>query len=445
MYDFVVVGAGISGLNAIRLLKEKYPEKKICLIEKTNRLGGLIDTRYINLNKKDRKIFTKKTKKKNNKSKKKYKSKKKIKYEAGGTVVYEYQKNMIDLIKKYNIDVLLMPKNKKCLSGAHSKEFWDGKKRKTPLGKKYTKKYFSLLKKLFAYMDKKKEVYCRKLTLEQIALEILSFEDVRFIEFCYGYAAEFRVANAVVARKNMVNELCNSKYIYLFKNGYNTLVQSLYNDIKDYVEVKKNCELKKFENIKNCVKISLSNEILKTKKLILAIPREELIKLCSSFSDKELELLNCVEPYSLTRIFAKYDMKKKQNDWMKKLKFSTIDNPIRQIIPLSKSHGLFQISYSDWYFADYWGGLSLKSTRIVLKKLLSEVFQYEKIDEPSKIIKHYWKNACHFWKPNVNENQKYNEIMHIRNNIHIIGESFSLNQGWGEGAIKTSIDLIKDI
>ena len=77
MYDFVVVGAGISGLNAIRLLKEKYPEKKICLIEKTNRLGGLIDTRYINLNKKDRKIFTKKTKKKIIKQKKNTNQKKK--------------------------------------------------------------------------------------------------------------------------------------------------------------------------------------------------------------------------------------------------------------------------------------------------------------------------------------------------------------------------------
>ena len=105
--------------------------------------------------------------------------------------------------------------------------------------------------------------------------------------------------------------------------------------------------------------------------------------------------------------------------------------------------GLFQISYSDWYFADYWGNLKNDQAKKVLKKLLSETFQYEKIDDPKKFIRYYWKNACHFWKPNNNEKVLYKKIQHLRKNVFIVGESFSLNQGWAEGAVQTSIEISK--
>ena len=138
-----------------------------------------------------------------------------------------------------------------------------------------------------------------------------------------------------------------------------------------------------------------------------------MINMCDSFTSKELSLFDSVKPFSLNRIFAQYDMKKKSNQWMKKLNFSTIDNPIRQIIPLRKKLGLFQISYSDWYFADYWGNLKSDHAKKVLKKLLSETFQYEKIDDPKKFIRCYWKNGCHFWKPNNNEKVLYKKIQHL--------------------------------
>ena len=48
--------------------------------------------------------------------------------------------------------------------------------------------------------------------------------------------------------------------------------------------------------------------------------------MCDSFTEKEKELFDKVKGYSLTRVFAQYDMKKKQNQWMKKLNFNTVDN-----------------------------------------------------------------------------------------------------------------------
>lgn len=440
MYDIVIVGAGIAGLNAAKLLNKK--NKKICIIEKSDRIGGLIHTKYMN-------IITKKNSKNNNKNKTRKinikNKKRKVKYEAGGAVVYSYQKNMMNLIKEFDIKIRGMPIDNKTDVNRHYKDFWDCKPRKKPLDTSSVNKFFKLIKKLFDYMEKKGDNYCRKFTLEQIALEILTFEEIRFLEFCYGYAAEFRLANSVVAKKNINNELFNTDKIYVFEDGYSFLNNAIYNSIKNDVTLKTNCYIKNFNNKSDCIELQTNKSVIKCKKLIFAIPREALLNMCDSFTKNEIDLFNSVIPFSLNRIFAKYDVNKKINKWMKKINFSTVNNPIRQIIPLKKDVGVFQISYSDWYFADYWGNLKIDNLKKILKKLLSETFQYEKIDKPEKILRYYWKNACHFWKPNINEKLLYKKILHLRKNIFVIGESFSLNQGWAEGAVQTSIDVCKII
>ena len=286
------------------------------------------------------------------------------------------------------------------------------------------------------------------MTLEQICLEVVSYDDTRFMEFCYGYASEFRIANAVVAKKNIENEMFNSNEMYIFKKGYSKLIEKMYEEVKDVYEFKLKTEVKSFSNENGIINLKLkSGNTIQTKKVVFCIPKEGLIKLCDSFTDTEKELFNSVNSSSLTRVFTKYNVDKKENEWMKDLNFSTVANPIRQIIPikqvLGKNIGLFQMSYSDWKHADYWGRLNLDNTRKLLKKLLEETFHNKNIDEPEWIKKIYWKNAIHFWKPNVNEKTLYKKIMKLRPNVFIGGESFSLNQGWCEGAIKTSIDLNK--
>jgi protoporphyrinogen oxidase len=40
MYDFIIIGAGISGLYAAYQLKQKYPKIRLCILEKEHRIGG---------------------------------------------------------------------------------------------------------------------------------------------------------------------------------------------------------------------------------------------------------------------------------------------------------------------------------------------------------------------------------------------------------------------
>ena len=96
--------------------------KKICLLEKTNRLGGLIDTRF----------FEDKGKK--------------VKYEAGGAVLYDHQKNMMRLVKELGVDTHTLPFD---VNGNYLKELRE-ERRVQPLSKQENKRYIRLLKKVFA-------------------------------------------------------------------------------------------------------------------------------------------------------------------------------------------------------------------------------------------------------------------------------------------------------
>ena len=232
--------------------------------------------------------------------------------------------------------------------------------------------------------------------------------------------------------------------MFIFTKGYHTLIQAIYNSIKEDVELFKNSEIMSFYKAKDIYVLKMRDgRIYKAKQLVFAVPKEGLLKLCNSFEENELEMFNSVESFSLSRIFAKYDMRKPENKWIHKLKHTTVNNPIRQIIPVSKKHGFVQISYSDWYFADYWGTLDEKKIKPILRKLLQENLQYDKIIDPVYLKRVYWKNAVHYWNVNVNEKNMYKKIMCLRKNLFIVGESFSLNQCWCEGPVQTSIDLLK--
>ena len=67
------------------------------------------------------------------------------------------------------------------------------------------------------------------------------------------------------------------------------------------------------------------------------------------------------------------------------------------------------------------GSANWGASTTLLNDIASETFHYEKFDNPKKICKHYWIDAEHSWRPNVNEKQIYKKILHLRKNVFIIG------------------------
>jgi protoporphyrinogen oxidase len=409
MYDYVIVGGGISGVYLTSLINEKMKGKKVALVEASGRLGGLIETKKFNT------------------------GDKKIKYEAGGAVLYSYHKHMLSLVSKYDISVMKIPFDK---DNIHKQKFYDCSERKYALGKKTAIKFRDSIEKILKLTRGKSREYLINRTLEQLCMEHLTYSETRELEFLYGYSGEFRESNALTALKALKNELFNSNSMYVFKNGYEEIISKMVDSFKDDVEIMLSSEVKRFKNTKTCKEIYLSNnEVMKSKNIIFALPQKSLLKIDDGFDERERELLeSSVKSISLCRVFGKYDVKK--NPWISKVKYSSVNNSLRQIIPLRQDEGIVQISYSDWIYADYWGKMPNTTKKTIITKLLKEAMPWErKITEPKTIKTHYWPNAIHFWRQGINSVDVNKELKNIKKGVYICGEAFSLNQGWCEGAV----------
>ena len=416
-YDCIVIGAGITGLNVARLVTK--PNRRICLAEASNRCGGLVQTKFVKLPD----PVSGRTAS--------------AKLESGGAVVYSYQTEMLRLIAQYDLDVDSFPLNR---AGRHHKDFYTSSNGK--LGETATKRYKTLLGVLFDHMDYMGSTYCNEMTLEQLSMEIMTFEDARFIQFCYGYVAEFQVANANVARKNIQNELDNSDRIFYFKDGFNTLTDQMCDSIRDSVDILYNHKVVAVvRDPTGGYTVRFANQPARyCKCVVFAVPQQALLMLDhNTFTRPERVLMRlAVQRVSLTRMFAQYDMSKSENQWMNDLRFSTTDNPLQQIIPIQKKLGLFQVSYSDWVNADLWGQLPSDRAPKIVHGLLAQTFPTRSIDEPNYFVKFYWPGAIHFWRPGVEPAATAKRIALLRSDMFVAGETFSTNQGWCEGAVQTS-------
>ena len=74
MFDYIIIGSGISGLNLGYKLSKKYPKKKILLIEKDYNIGGRIQSVYLHND---------------------------LYYESGGIRFYPEHKNLLSLLKDF--------------------------------------------------------------------------------------------------------------------------------------------------------------------------------------------------------------------------------------------------------------------------------------------------------------------------------------------------------
>ena len=85
MYNYIIIGGGISGLNTADKLKKKYPKCSILLIEAKSFFGG--------------RIYTVNNEKYN------------FLYDSGAARFHNHQKNLFELIKKYNLKTFELPSN----------------------------------------------------------------------------------------------------------------------------------------------------------------------------------------------------------------------------------------------------------------------------------------------------------------------------------------------
>ena len=403
MYDYIILGGGISGFYcALEILKHNK-DKKIVLCEKYMSLGGRIST------------FKKGD----------------LQWEAGAGRISTNHTMLLSLLKKYNHT--LIPINGEILYKTDCLE------------PDYFEKGVDAFIKPLASLEPD---ILGNSTIKELLIKIHGKEVATNYLDRFPYRAEAEILRADLGVKVLYGEMGPREKYVVSAEGLSDLIEKmkdeflslggkiLYNyeclDINadnDDICVEFLTGLRKIERTKK--------EKLYAKKVICAMECEALRKIpyFSGFSTlKHLRM----EP--LLRTYAIYD-----KPWFSQLPKIVTPSPIRYFIPINYEKGVAMVSYTDsrdtvgfHTILKKYGEVSLgKHIQNLLKKLFGTVPDY------SFFKSHYWKYGATYWLPGnydpVEESRK--SLKPFEEQVYIVGESFSLKQAWIEGALMQSKKL----
>jgi hypothetical protein len=411
MYDYIIIGGGISGLYCVDLLIDKYNvnPNNISIIEKNDRWGGRIYT--------------------------KYNSNYNITYEAGATRFPDNHYLTINLIKKYNLGSKIYK-----INNINDLRF--------EIDKNIYKINYQDIQNLMDYLvvlskniEKNKSELIKK-TLSQYCNEIFGIEQTQFLINSFSYSDDFYVQNAFDGLKSINEDFNNKSQYSIIEGGFSQLINNMIDRFRllgvNLILGKKCFDWKHDEKF-NVIISDLNNnhESIYSKKLILALDQWSLLKLPQL--NNIHYLLNSVKSTSLTKIYGLFESY--PFSWFEGLNKTSTNLSIRMFIPVSYSKGLCILSYTDGYFSDEWQKLHINGNlKYELMNNIKKLFYEREIPEPLFIDKIYWSHGAHLWPINVDSVNISNKIRqpYIDKHLYICGEAFSNHHGWIQGALETA-------
>ena len=448
MYDYLIVGAGISGLYTAYRLCKKYPNSKIAILEATSYIGGRLHS---------------------------------IKYDGlimdgGGARFNTEQHRIISLIKEVGLWNKVIP----ITSDITYK----------PIDVKYKSNDISLLD-TFPTIDvfiifMKKFIKEKKIKRDiLINTNILDFATDHFSKEypdikqhlinIYPYYSELGVLNAVEGLNLFSNEFSDKTKYYILNGGLEQLADTIYNKLKDLNKNNKcNIDIYKESPVLEiheelCLKNNQNGYIINTEykginkdlianKLILTIPKNKLLQIKYKLNDntnttktnfkKLMYNINSVQNEPLYRIYARYPLDKTTHKvWFDGIGKISTNLPIKYVIPFNYEKGVIMISYTDSKFARYWlKKMSEGTFEVTLNKQLKQLFP-DKVIPKAKWYKHCpWNSGAGYWKKGYDRKiimPQMIEPLGKNTNLYICGENYSSHQAWVEGSLETS-DMVLD-
>lgn len=412
IYDYIIVGAGISGINTAYKINKKYPDKKILLLDKNSYIGGRIHSIYL-------KDYG-------------YKNKdlKDVFYESGAIRFYPSHTNLINLLKEFDY--------KKKDFYIVGKDFKIDYKLKKVKNLNKTENYY--YEKIFSISKKYDSEELNILKFGIFLKKHFTNEEINYLKVINGFPHLIET-NTKYALELLERDFYNIEDFYILKDSLTNFLNKIVSKLNKNVKIMLNNEVINYEyNEKNKIFSILINsniQKIKTSNLIFSIPYLDIKK----FKTLPKNLIETVIPIELNRMFAIFP---KNNFWHSDINATYTDNHIQRIY--LKGNRLIQISYSSYKNANYWNN-QYKNGQLV-QKLLSELknsFPEKKIEKPELLNMHYWEAGIHLWKNNTNPEMISKNILQPYDDqkLFICNEAYSKNQRWMEGSLEMSNRLVK--
>lgn len=417
IYDVIIIGGGIAGLNSAYKLIKKDPTLKILLLEK-NKLGGRIYTyhdRYYQI-------------------------------EEGAARFHEKQKNILTLIRELGLA-------EKIIKITNTIEYIPIKNAQNIIQENKDQ----LINKVIEASKLEKKSVLKTITFIEYAKKIVKKENAQLILDSFGYSSELTIMNTYDAINLIKNNLNPKNQFYVLKGGLSQMIEKLYQILnKSGVQVLIHRKVNDIQYIQSKsttnFEISCDKIIQKyyAKKCICAVTKETLLQL--PIFNPIYNILNKIHSSPLCRIYSKFNKDPKTNKvWFQGMEKFTTNNNLRYVIPIDEENGVIMISYTDNKYADFWKKIQdTKGIDEVNRELQRLIKQTCKIDIPipehTKIS--YWKHGVAYYGIEFDSEIMLKKIMKPYKDIplFVCGENFSEKQSqWIEGSLETSEKVVKQV
>ena len=174
-------------------------------------------------------------------------------------------------------------------------------------------------------------------------------------------------------------------------------------------------------------KFKIKNKIYD--KIFLAIPPKNIKKILKT---KTTDIYDSIICQTFARLYVKLNEPLKDYSG-----FIVTEKPFQKIIEMNREKCIYMISYSDNKIADKWNATENKEE--VVEKNIKKIFNQNVKVEKCELV--YWKCGTHYFAPLDKKYKNRKQFLKLAQNpyenIYCIGEAFSRNQGWCEGALES--------
>ena len=389
IYDYIIIGGGISGIYAGYLLNNKY---SVLILDSNNYIGGRIKEEPFH----------------------------NTTLNMGAGIANSTNKTVISLLKKFNIPYKTVSSGKKIIS--KNKQDFD-----------INKAIYKIKK---TYMLYKTKLY--KLTFSQF---LIRYFGKKFRNQYIKYSGYNDYVNGDVAdyvKYNRINDHKLKSTVKIFLKW-----SDLINRLKKNLNIRLNTTVKSI-NYDDYYNIVTNNKIYKTKKIIFAITINPLNDIIKNSPELKLQIKIDYEKYiGSIKYLRVYTYHKNGHNFKNKniggFNILVDKNPLNKIIIISDK--ILMASYCDsknaTYFEKYMKDVN-KLKKIILYWLRQIEPNTSDIDD---IIFKIWDTGVHHFKPMKNIKKTVSILQNPADNIYVVGELVSLHHGWVESALN-SVDTI---
>lgn len=494
VYDIVIIGGGASGTYSAWRLSEHSKEKKICLLESSNRIGGRLFSLVLP-------------------------EAPGLCAELGGMRFLHEQECVYGLIRYFNLTpeffdydsteniIYVRRVHLKPTDYKDTPEKIPYRLREDEKGKSSRELMMMAIHRAFPKIANMKQPEIReylktaeyggqpvwKVGFWNLLMSQLSIEAYNLIRDAGGYNTGTSNWNAYDAIVSFSKYNSDVKF-YKVKEGFDSLPKKMAElFVKNAGQLSLNTQVTKLKEVQKDGE-KLIQIFYKTpqgegshyaRHVVLAIPKRAIQLLnCDSFIFSHQEFvddLKRVDPAYASKVFLWYD-----EEWWTKLGLlygpSRTDLPLRQCYYFGvestsaneKRKGLLMASYNDGIAVDFWEGFYPHSAFDTIEEVFTDKMQYIRehrlpnemaneitkqlselhkisVSTPMSTIFQNWNDdpygaGWHLWNPH---NQSWVVSSRIRHpiagvNLYICGEAYSDHQGWVEGALQTAEVMLEE-